>query len=299
MPIPEMPGTPITALVTGASSGIGRATAVQLGERGANVVLLARGREALEDAAREVKEAGAASVTVCPADVLDDDALRAVVESTVAGHGRLDVVVHAAQVMAYGRIEDVPTDVYETVVDTALHGTASLARHVLPVFRRQGAGHLVILNSLLGSVATPLLGSYVAAKWGQLGLARALQLETRDEPGISVSVVQPGGVNTPIYVQGASYAGSTGRPPPPVYSARRVARLVLGTLDHPRRIVQAGILNPVVTAGFRLLPGLYDVLVGPLLQRLAIADDEVPPTTGNVFRSNPSGNATDGRWRSI
>jgi hypothetical protein len=63
--------------------------------------------------------------------------------------------------------------------------------------------------------------------------------------------------------------------------------------------VQAGILNPVITAAFRLVPGVYDFLVGPLMQRLAIADDDVPPTEGNVFESNPAGNATEGRWRSI
>ena len=298
MPIPEQSG-PITALVTGASSGIGRATAVQLGERGARVVLVARGRKSLEAAAREVRAAGAAAVTVCPADLLDEDAIRSVVDSAVAEFGRLDVVVHSAQVMAYGTVEEVPKEVYERVVDTALHGTATLARHVLPVFRRQRSGHLVIVNSLLGNVTAPLMGSYVAAKFGQFGLARVLQQETRDEPGISVSIVQPGGVNTPIYSQGASYVGSTGRPPPPVYSPQRVARRVLTTLDQPRRVVQAGLFNPLITAGFRLLPGLYDVLVGPLLQKLAISNDPVPPTEGNVFGTQQEGNATEGRWRSI
>jgi hypothetical protein len=74
---------------------------------------------------------------------------------------------------------------------------------------------------------------------------------------------------------------------------------VLSTLDRPRRIVQAGVFNPLITAGFRLLPGVFDVLVGPLLQRMAIANDDVPPTEGNVFESKPAGNATEGRWRSI
>ncbi|WP_347057317.1 SDR family NAD(P)-dependent oxidoreductase [Blastococcus sp. HT6-30] len=299
MPIPDSDGSPLTALITGASSGIGRATAVQLAGRGARLALVARGRESLEAAAAEVRAAGAATVTVCPADVLDEDAFAAVVSAAVAEFGRLDVVVHSAQVMAYGRMEEVPKQVYERVVDTALHGTATVARHVLPVFRRQGGGHLVVVNSLLGNVTTPLMGPYAVAKWGQLALARVLQQETRDEPGISVSIVQPGGVNTPIYYQGASWAGSTGRPPPPVYSPQRVARRILSTLDRPRRVVQAGVLNHVVTAGFRLLPGVYDVLVEPLLQRLALSGDRVEPTEGNVFRSRPAGNATEGRWRGI
>ncbi|MGY2001781.1 SDR family NAD(P)-dependent oxidoreductase [Blastococcus sp. SYSU DS1024] len=299
MPIPDSSGAPLTVLITGASSGIGRATAMQLAGRGARLVLVARGRSSLEETADELRAAGAAAVMVCPADVLDEAAIAAVVDGAVRELGHLDVVVHSAQVMAYGRIEDVPKEVFERVVDTSLHGTATVARHVLPVFRRQGAGHLVVVNSLLGNVTTPVMGSYAVAKWGQLALARVLQQETRDEPGISVSIVQPGGVNTPIYQQGATWAGSTGRPPPPVFSAQRVARRVLATVENPRRIVQAGAFNPLITAGFRFLPGLYDVLVEPLLRRLAMAGDETEPTEGNVFRSRPEGNAIEGPWRSI
>jgi NAD(P)-dependent dehydrogenase (short-subunit alcohol dehydrogenase family) len=298
VPTPTDPDGPQRVLITGASSGIGRATAIELAGRGSRLVLVARGGESLEEAAAEARAAGAGAVLVRTADVTDPDAVQSAVDDAVAEFGGLDVVVHAAQVMAYGRIEDVPREVYEQVVDVSLHGTANVARSVLALFRKQGVGHLVVVNSLLGNIATPLLGSYVTAKWGQLGLIRVLQQETRDEPGISVSAVQPGGVDTPIYFQAGSWTGSTGRPPPPVYSPQRVARAVLSTVDRPRRIVQAGLLNPVITAGFRLLPGVFDVLVGPLLQRMAIADDDVPPTEGNVFESRPAGNATEGRWRS-
>ncbi len=299
MPTPTDPASPQAVLITGASSGIGRATALELAGRGARLVLVARGESALEATADQVRAAGAAEVLVRPADVLDEDAVRAAVDAAVRRFGRLDAVVHAAQVMAYGRIEEVPREVFETVVETAVHGTAVVARVVLPLFREQGAGDLVVVNSLLGQVAAPLMGSYIAAKWGQLGLVRVLQQETRDVPGISISILQPGGVDTPIYYQAASWTGSTGRPPPPVYSPQRLGRRVVALLDRPRRQVQAGIFNPLITAGFRLVPAVYDLLVGPLMQRLAIADDDVPPTTGNVFASHPAGNATEGRWRSI
>jgi NAD(P)-dependent dehydrogenase (short-subunit alcohol dehydrogenase family) len=286
-------------LVTGASSGIGRASALELAARGVRLVLLARGAEALDDTADQARAAGAAEVLVRPADVADEDGLRAAVEETVGRFGRLDALVHSAQVMAYGRIEDVPREVFETVVETAVHGTATVARVVLPVFREQEEGRLVVVNSLLGQIATPLMGSYVAAKWGQLGLVRVLQQETRDVPGISISILQPGGVDTPIYDQAATWAGSTGRPPPPVYSAQRLGRRVVALLDKPRQQVQAGVLNPLITAGFRLFPGVYDLLVGPLLQRLAMDGDDVPPTPGNVLTSQPRGNATEGGRRSV
>lgn len=293
------PTSPESVLITGASSGIGRATALELAGRGARLVLVARGSQALEETADEARAAGAAEVLVRPADVTDEDAIRAAVDSAVTRFGRLDAVVHAAQVMAYGTIEEVPREVFETVVETAVHGTAVVARVVLPLFREQGEGHLLVVNSLLGQVATPLMGSYVAAKWGQLGLIRVLQQETRDAPGVRVSAIQPGGVDTPIYFQAASWTGSTGRPPPPVYSPQRLGRRIVSLLDRPRRQVQAGIFNPLITAAFRLAPGVYDVLVGPLLHRLAIADDDVPPTEGNVFASRPQGNRTEGGRRSI
>jgi NAD(P)-dependent dehydrogenase (short-subunit alcohol dehydrogenase family) len=297
---PAEHAAPPSVLVTGASSGIGRATVLRFARRGSALLLVARGREALEDTAREAREAGAGEVLVCPADVTDAAAVENAVQTAVTRFGRLDVVVHAAQVMAYGRVEDVPREVYEAVVDTALHGTANIARTVLPVFRRQEAGHLVVVSSLLAEVTAPLMGSYVAAKWGQLGLVRTLQQETRDLPGVHVSAVAPGGTNTPIYYQGATYAGRAGRPPAPVYSADRVARAVLARLDRPRRLVHSGFANPVVVAGFRLFPAVYDALVGPLLKVFALAsDDRRGPTEGNVFESRQSANATDGRWRGL
>ncbi len=288
-----------TVLITGASSGIGRATALELAGRGDRLVLVARGKQALEEAAAEARAAGAGEVVAAAADVNDEGALRRVVDDAVSRWGSLDAVVHAAQVMAYGRVEEVPAEVYETVVDTALHGTANLARAVVPRFRAQGRGSMVVVSSLLASVATPLMGSYIAAKWGQMGLIRVLQMENRDIPGVAISAVSPGGVDTPIYYQAASYIGSTGRPPPPVYTPQRVARSIGATIDRPRRQVHAGFANPFVVAGFRFFPAVYDALVGPLMRLGAIAKDQIAPTPGNVFESRPDQNATRGHWRGL
>jgi NAD(P)-dependent dehydrogenase (short-subunit alcohol dehydrogenase family) len=288
-----------TVLITGASSGIGRATALELAARGDRLVLLARSKQSLDEVADEARAAGAAEVVVAAADVNDEGAVRRAVDQAVDRGGRLDAVVHAAQVMAYGRIEDVPAEVFETVVDTALHGTANLARAVIPRFREQEGGRLVVVSSLLASITTPWLGSYIAAKWGQMGLVRVLQQENRDVPGIAISAVSPGGVDTPIYYKGASYLGSTGRPPPPVYTPQRVARKIVATLDRPERQVHAGFANPLFVAGFRLFPALYDVLVGPLMKAAGIARDVVGPTAGNVFEPRPEVNTLRGRWRGL
>jgi short-subunit dehydrogenase len=132
-----------------------------------------------------------------------------------------------------------------------------------------------------------------------MGLVRVLQQENRDVPGIAISAVSPGGVDTPIYYKGASYLGSTGRPPPPVYTPQRVARKIVATLDRPTRQVHAGFANPLFVAGFRLLPAVYDALVGPLMKIAGIARDQVGPRVGNVFESRPETNTTRGRWRGL
>ena len=287
--------SPRTALITGASSGIGRATALLLAADGAALVLLARGREPLEEAAAECRAAGASSVVVEACDVND----RAALVEAVQRAGQLDLVVHAATVMAYGEVEELPAEVFEQVVATAVNGTANLARPVLARFRQQGHGDLVVVSSLLASITAPTMGAYATAKWGQLGLVRTLQQETRDVPGIHVSAVAPGGVNTPIYYQAATVLGNTGHPPPPIYSPQRVGRAVLAAVDRPRRLRQSGIANPVIIAGYRLFPPVFDALVGPLLKVFGMSRDSVPPTDGNVFESRLDKNATRGPWHDI
>lgn len=290
-------GAAQTVVVTGASSGIGRATALSFAGRGANLVLVSRSREALEEAAAACRSAGAAQACVEPADVNDEDALQRVVDTTIERFGSIDVVVHAAAVMAYGNVEYLPREVFERVVGTTIYGTANLVRVVLPVFRRQGHGSLVVVSSLLASITAPTMGAYATGKWGQLGLIRTLQQETRDLPGVTISAVAPGGVNTPIYYQGATVTGSTGRPP--AYSPERVARAIVAQVDHPRRLVQSGIFNPLILAGFRLFPPVFDALVGPLLKVFGVTNNTVPDTDGNVFEPRPKGEAMHGGWRSF
>lgn len=291
--------SPAVVIVVGGSSGIGRAAALQFARQGAALVLVSRGQAALDAAAVSCRSAGAAQVLALAADVTEAESLGQVVEATLAHFGRIDVVVHSATVMAYGRIEDLSPDVFEKVVDTAIHGTANLARAVLPVFRRQRRGALIVVSSLLASIAAPTMGAYATAKWGQLGLIRTLQLETRDLPQVHISAVAPGGVNTPIYYQAATVIGSTGRPPPIVYSPERVARSLLARVRRPRRLAQSGLLNPVIIAGFRLFPPVFDALVGRLFSALATAHDGAEDSDGNVFEPRAAAEATHGHWRSI
>jgi short-subunit dehydrogenase len=277
-------------LVSGASSGIGRAVAERAARRGDSLVLVARERSALQDVADHCRALGAGDVVVEPADVGDDAAVARVVRAAVARHGRLDAVVHSAGVVAYGRVEDVPAEVFDGVLRTNVSGTANVARHVMPVLRSQGHGHLVLIGSVLGDVAAPLMTPYVVSKWAVRALGRQLHLENRDLKDVHVSVVSPGGVDTPIYERAGNYVGLQGRPPPPVTTPERVATAVLRVLDRPRPRQQVGLANGAMRAGFAVLPGLYDVLVGPLFAVAALdRTSPVPPGPGAVLSTGGHG----------
>lgn len=282
-------------VVTGASSGIGRATAQAAAARGDHLVLVARGRPSLDEPADECRRAGAASADVLLADVGVDAAVRDVVAETIARHGRIDVVVNAAGVVAYGRTEDVPADVFDGVLRTNLNGSVNVARHVLPVLRSQGSGSLVMVGSVIGHLAVPSMTPYVLSKWGVRALAAQLRIENRDVRGVHVVYVAPGGVGTPIYAQAANFSGFEGRPPPPVAGPAHTARQILRRADtsHPRS--QLSLANEVIRFGYTALPPVYAALVGPLF-RLAATDltRPVAPYPGNVLTSGTEANALHG-----
>ncbi len=286
---------PQVVLITGASSGIGRASALEAAARGDHVVLVARGAAALDDVARECRGAGAASAEAMVADVGDDAAVARVVDAVRSEHGVIDLVVHSAGVVAYGRTEDVPADVFDAVLRTNLIGSVNVARHVIPVLRRQQRGGLVLVGSLIGHIAVPLMSPYVLSKWGVRALARQLRIENRDLPDVHVAYVAPGGVDTPIYAQAASYLGINGRPPPPVDSPERVARIAIRRGEHGQVRGQVGLANDLVRFGFSALPRLYDMLVGPLFSAGALDQTQpVPDGPGNVLESHESANALHG-----
>ncbi len=286
---------PRVVLVTGGSSGIGRAAALQAARTGDHLHLLARGPESLEAAARECEQAGAASATAFAADVADDDAVRRWVEGVVERHGRVDVVISNAGVVSYGRSEDVPAEVAERVLRTNLLGSLTVARHVLPVLRAQGEGTLLLVGSLIGHVAIPTMTPYVLSKWGVRALVRQLQLENRDLPDVHIRYVAPGGVDTPIYPHAANYLGREGRPPPPAASPARAAAQVWRRVDHGWLPDQLSVLNYPIVWGSSLLPWLFERLIGTAFP-LGATDltHDLPATEGNVLDSLDRDNRTRG-----
>jgi NAD(P)-dependent dehydrogenase (short-subunit alcohol dehydrogenase family) len=286
--------------VTGASSGIGRATAHTLAAQGVRVGLLSRSEKVLEQVRQECLARGAADAVVLPADVRDGAAIDKALDELVTRWGGVDGVVHAAAVLAYGRFEDVPPEVFDATISTNVNGTANVARSALRVFRgaETGApagGSLVLVGSVLGLMTAPWMTPYATSKWALHGFARTLQVEARSTPGIEVSMVSPGGVDTPIYRQAGSYTGRTGQPPPPVDPPEKVATAIGELLERPRRSRHVGSLNVLMVAGFRFLPPVFDRLVTPLMRWLG-QGGAVEAGPGNVLDPRPEGEAVHGAW---
>lgn len=290
-----MTSDPRVLVVTGASSGIGRAVALQSAASGDHVVLVARGEPPLQQVAQECAAAGAASTLVLPTDVGDDAEVEKMMTAVTSQHGRVDALIHCAGVVAYGRTEEVPADVFDGVLRTNLTGSVNIARHAIPIMRQQRAGSLVLFGSVIGHISVPGMSAYVLTKWGVRALARQLQLENRDLDELTIAYIAPGGVDTPIYEQAANYDGFAGRPPPPVLSPERVARIALRRLDRHRARTQIGLANDLMRVGFNAVPWAFDMLVGPLF-RVMSSDrtTRVEPTTGNVLESNFTGNQLHG-----
>jgi NAD(P)-dependent dehydrogenase (short-subunit alcohol dehydrogenase family) len=279
-------------VLTGASSGIGRAAALAFAARGDRLVLAARGAG---DLAAVAASCGGDPLVV-PTDVTRCAEVDALAAAAVDRFGRIDVWVDSAAVMAYGKFEDLPANVFDRVVTTDLLGTANVARTALRRFREQGGGTLILTSSLLAHVTVPYISAYVTAKWGLRGLIRTLRQEFRDAPDIHICTLAPGSVDTAIYTSAANYAGSVGRPPPPVDPPEKMAEAILGLADRPRAEVSVGATNRLIELGFVLLPGVYDAIVGPLMRRFGLSRTAIGPQTGNVFASEHRSDGGPGRW---
>ncbi len=177
-------------VVTGASSGIGREVALRLARRGSSLALCARGQGPLAAVAAECEAAGA-EVLQRTTDVGDEAAVERLAAATEERFGRIDVWVNNAGVIAYGRFEEIPSEVFRRVIETDLMGQVHGARAALRRFRAQGSGVLINMSSVWGRVSSPQVAPYVVSKNAVRALSECLHSELADEPDINVATIVP------------------------------------------------------------------------------------------------------------
>lgn len=270
-------------VITGASSGIGRATALNMASRGARLVLAARGESELERAARECTGAGAEAIAV-PTDVTDEPAVRALAERAVERFGRIDVWVNNAGVILYGRFEDTPGDAFRRVVDTNLFGQLHGARAALAQFRRQDDGGVLInLGSVWGRVTSPYVSAYVVSKFAIRAFSECLRQELADSPHIHVVTILPQAVDTPIFRRPGNFSGREVRRLPFARRPEDIAQRIVWCAEDPKREVtdrRFGRLLELLTA---IAPRVWSGLAPRLFGRLALDDRAAAPSYGNLF----------------
>ena len=293
--------TDCVVVITGASSGIGRATAHAFAREGARLALAARRAEALSDAARECEGHGAHGVIAVPTDVTDADAVERLADQTVDAFGRIDVWVNNAGVVLFGRFEEVPVAAFRRVMDTNVHGYVHGARAALRRFRAQGGRGVLINNaSILGLVGMPYASAYVASKFAIRGFSECLRQELQDSPGIHVCTVLPASMDTPIFQRGANYTPWRAKAVDPAYDPAVTAEAILGLAKRPEPERIAGGFGRLIALGAALAPGLLErfvARVGPLLQFQPGPPRNARPSEGNLFRPVDDGRALTGGWR--
>lgn len=183
------------AVITGASSGIGRATAEALGARGVRLLLLARNVERLEQAAAAARAAGAADVLARGCDIRDEAQVEAAVNAALERFNRIDILVNNAGLALKGEVDGYSLSDWRTVIDTNLTGAFLAARAVLPAMKRQGGGEIINISSGAGRNGIKEMAAYCASKFGLIGFTESLGLEVRKD-NIRVSALLPGSVAT-------------------------------------------------------------------------------------------------------
>jgi len=289
------------AVITGASSGLGRALALKFSKEGYHLALFSRRENELEATRQICIEQGAAAeaILIESGDVTEADALRLLAERVVADYGHINVWVNAAAVFAGGSSESIPIDDMKRVMDVNFFGYVNGARAAMTVFRVQGSGTLININSSIGVASLPYLSSYCASKAAAHAFDDALRMELsleRLEKNIQVCTVMPGVIDTNIYQNGANYTGHTIEALPPVYQPEYVADAVFSLTHHPRRTLRVSPSAKGLVFSRIAFPRLYEYVLSRYTRRTMLSRQHIEMTTGNLYQPSRVHQGTHGGW---
>jgi short-subunit dehydrogenase len=280
-------------VVTGASSGIGLATAMGAAEAGAKVVLAARSEATLFTIAEELSALGC-DVLAVTTDVSVREDVERLATTTLARFGRIDTWVNDAGVSIYGRLTEVPLADSRKLFDTNFWGVVHGCLTALPLLKRQG-GALITLGSETSEAAIPLQGMYSASKHAVKGFVDALRLEVEEDEqaGVSITLVQPTAVNTPFPQNARNFLAAEPKLPDPMIDPTQVADAILDAATHHRRNVKVGANATINTWMQKLAPRLADKMAASYVDRQTYEEPprdpsgtlEKPSESGHVYGS--------------
>jgi short-subunit dehydrogenase len=288
---------PLVAVVTGASSGIGRAAALELASRGVSVVLTARDGNALEAVAAECRQHGVRTLAV-PADVAREQEVDGVARRAVASFGRIDVWVNCAAVALFGRFDLTPSAPYRRVLEVNYFGYVHGARAALREFRRRQRGILINVGSIVSRMPQPFTSAYVASKAAVHALTACLRMELSLEKrhDIHICEVLPAAIDTPLFQHAANYTGRAVKALNPVYEPEKVARVIVDLVESPQRQVIVGGAGKGGVAQAHAAPRLWEKFGARLIDRDHFQKRSAPHSEGNLMTTTEP-KAVRGGWR--
>lgn len=289
--------SPKRVVITGASSGIGAATAEAFAADGARLVLAARNAEALETVATRCRAAGGEALVV-PTDIADAEAVAALAGRARDFLGGIDLWFSNVGIGAVGRFHEVPIEAHRRVIEANLIGHLNDAHAVLPIFLEQERGIFVNMISVGGFLAAPNAVSYAASKFGLRGLSQALRGELSRYPDIHICDVYPTVADTPAINHAGNYAGKRVSTPPGALDPRTVADAVVALADRPRNTTAVGAPALAMKLAQFLMPNLSAAAMDRVMGYALAKAEPVPVSEGNLFAPPADDGDIDGGPRS-
>jgi len=282
-------------VITGASSGVGKAMALEFAKHGSKLVLTARREEALAGLKKEVEELGGTAITVT-ADVTDAKALEEAARAAVLFGGNIDVWINNAGVLAAGDFTNTPVEVHDRVIEINLMGYLHGAYAVVPYFKTQGYGTLINNISVGGWFPTPYAAGYSASKFGLRGFSESLRAELSKYKNIHVCELYPAFLDTPGIQHAANYTKVALKPAPPVYDPQEVARAVVSLAEFPRNKTITGSASVFLRTLHFLFPTLSLNITARIMERYFRNAEPIKETSGNLFAPLEYGTSIYGGW---
>jgi short-subunit dehydrogenase len=279
-------------VITGASSGIGLATAKAAAEKGAKVVLVSRDEAALRTIVAEITAEGG-TADAYAADVGDPDAMRAAAAHANQRFGRIDTWVNNAGSAIYGKLVDVPDDEHRQLFRTNYFGVVHGCLAAIP-YLTTSRGALITIGSVASDMPSPLMGAYAASKHAVKAYVESLRMELAGEDvPIVVTLIKPAGIDTPVAQHAINHEEGEAQIPPPIYDPQLVADAILFCATHPKRDLTVGGAGRAQALFAAHFPGLFERLA-PAAAKMFVDPTKPQPPTGNLFASADTGRVRSG-----